>query len=243
MIGRPGRAAAVCTAALLGGALTAGVWEVGRAGGASADSPLVSGPSVPGTQDASRESGADTGDENDPRPPVVVTTGPTVTARPATPPPKVEEGARAPTRLELPDGTGMPVDPAGVVIEGPLAGQMEVPDDPTVAGWYRHGASPADDAGAVVVAAHVDRAGHGAGPFAGLDRTRSGEVLSLRVGDATIRYRVQSVDLVDKDHLDPAALFSGAGPPRLHLVSCGGGYDRDQRAYAANVVVTATRLE
>lgn len=228
---RPGGVAVVCTAALLGGVLSVTTWEAGRAG-TVADSALARPSSFPGVEAATTPSA----------PATDTARSTSVTAGSAALPPVTDEVERAPSLLDLPGGEQMPVDAVGVHADGTLAGQMVVPEDPRVAGWYRHGTSPVEDAGAVVVAAHVDRAGIGAGPLARLDRMRPGEEVALHLPGGRVTYRITQVEVLDKEELDPAALFDRQGSPRLHLVSCGGDYDRARRHYAANVVVTAERV-
>ncbi len=52
-------------------------------------------------------------------------------------------------------------------------------------------------------------------------------------------YRVTSVRSVAKTTLDLEASSTAHGSPRLHLVTCGGEYDRVARHYDDNVVVEA----
>ena len=146
--------------------------------------------------------------------------------------------AAAPTRVVLPRlGVDMPVEAQGV--DG--NGQMGLPPDPGVAGWYRFGAAPADGAGAVVVAAHVDSKRLGVGPFVRLGSARAGDEVELWVAGARITYRVSQVARVDKAQLDAQGLFSLSGPPRLHLVTCTGDYVAGS-GYAQNLVVVADRV-
>ena len=55
-------------------------------------------------------------------------------------------------------------------------------------------------------------------------------------------YEVASVDQVAKLSLDTASLFDRTGEHRLHLVTCGGRYDRATNSYEDNVVVVARVL-
>lgn len=237
---RLGRVAVVSAAALLGGALSVAVWDAGGASEASEGSELlrpdgVAAPTVPTSTTSSQP-------PPDPTSASRRAAASGVTARAATPPPVVPESRRAPTAMQLPGDVDMALEPVGVSTQGSHAGQMEIPADPSVGGWYRFGAAPGDPAGAVVVAAHADRAGRGPGPLARLDRLEPGAQIRLTVGRREFRYRIERVEIVDKAELEPAALFSTAGPPRLHVVSCGGDYDATARRYAANVVATGSLI-
>ncbi len=143
----------------------------------------------------------------------------------------------APTRLLIPRiGLSMPVDPESVAGDG----QMGLPTSAFVAGWYRFGPAPGDAAGASVIAGHIDTAAEGVGPMAGLAGLRTGDVVQVMSGSVRHDYRVQSVEEVHKTSLDLAALFTRSGAPVLHLVTCGGRYDRVARHYEDNIIVIAT---
>ncbi|MFC8923090.1 class F sortase [Cellulosimicrobium sp. NPDC057127] len=146
----------------------------------------------------------------------------------------------APVRVAVPDlGIDMPVVPEGVDDQG----RMALPGDALTAGWYRHGPAPASPAGATVVAAHVDDPVQ-VGPFARL--REAGEGTSVDVVDAagtTHRYTVTRVETVPKSAFPAGTVFDRAGTPRIVLVTCGGRWDRQQRSYTENVVVTAERTD
>ncbi len=150
----------------------------------------------------------------------------------AAPEPTPPTGLRVPA-LDL----ELPVQALGV----DDAGGMALPETPFAAAWYRFGPGPLDSRGATVVAGHVDTAEEGIGPLAGLTSLRPGQSVVLDAGDETVRYLVEEVRQVDKAVVDLEALFSRDGPPRLHLVTCGGAYLPEAGGYQANVVVVARR--
>ncbi len=229
-------AAAVAAAALLGATSATAIWDSGSAVEASSVLVRGTGTTEPTPQGTTSTDGSE--------PAAASAAGATraiVPVRDAVPPPVAPEARRAPTRVTLPDAQ-LPLTPVGVHSRGEQAGQMAVPDDPNVGGWYRFGASPLDRTGAVVIAAHVDAARYGPGPLARLDRIPKGSFLTLSVDGRDVRYRIERVEIVPKDKLDPAALFDSAGPARLHLVSCGGEFDPKRGEYVANVVATAVRV-
>ncbi|WP_344191364.1 class F sortase [Pedococcus aerophilus] len=165
---------------------------------------------------------------------------PSGTSEPA-PSPAPSRGAAsvpaAPTRVVVPRlGARMAVAPVGV----DRLGAMTIPEDPRVAGWYRFGAAPGGGAGATVLAAHVDDSEYGTGPLARLQTLRKGDAVSVTAGRTVHRYRVTSVLRLAKGELDTDELFDRGGPPRLHLVTCGGRFDRATGHYEDNVVVVAT---
>jgi Sortase domain len=147
--------------------------------------------------------------------------------------------APAPTAVTLP-GTPHPVPlvPVGVLPNRAL----ELPDRPSVLGWYAAGAVPGEPGGTVVVAGHVDSAEFGAGPLRGLLDLRTGDPVEVTdAAGGTHRYAVASRTTYRKADL-PTELFRPDGPPQLALVTCGGAFDRRTGQYADNVVVIAAPL-
>jgi sortase (surface protein transpeptidase) len=130
----------------------------------------------------------------------------------------------------------MPVVPVGVAKDG----QMALPDDPDVAGWYRFGPSPTSSRGANVISAHVDSRDE-VGPLAKLPRLDVGARIVVTVDGTRVEYVVERVDQYAKKALDVDALFARSGPARLHLVSCGGEWNPRTRHYDDNVVAIARR--
>ncbi|WP_158068965.1 class F sortase [Cellulosimicrobium sp. CUA-896] len=144
----------------------------------------------------------------------------------------------APVRVVVPDlGIDMPVVPEGVDDQG----RMALPGDALTAGWYRHGPAPASAAGATVVAAHVDDPVQ-VGPFATLREVGQGAAVDVvDAAGTTHRYTVTGIESIPKSEFPATTVFDRAGAPRLVLVTCGGRWDRGQRSYTENVVVTAER--
>lgn len=159
-----------------------------------------------------------------------------VRAGPATQAP--QQTAGPPTRVVVRRlGVDMVVQPVGVDEQG----QMALPTDPAVAGWYRFGSAPDDDAGAVVLAAHVDSRSQGIGPFVRLGSAQTGDEVQVWVGPARVVYRVARVVGLDKATLDDDGLFATTGPARVHLVTCTGDYVKGS-GYTQNLVVVADRV-
>lgn len=144
--------------------------------------------------------------------------------------------SQEPVRLQV-DAVGIdvPVAATGVARDGSMA----LPDTVRRAGWYRYSALPGAVTGTTVVAAHVDTAREGLGPFAALADARHGDrvVVVDRAGDRH-GYRITSRRHVPRNRLPVADLFDTAGAPRLVLITCGGAYD-SRNGYHDNVVVLA----
>lgn len=153
----------------------------------------------------------------------------------ATPPPPAP-ASPAPTELAIPAlGVAMPVVPVGVQPDG----AMQIPADPAVAGWYRFGPAPAD-AGATVIAAHVDSRSYGLGPLGRLREAEPGQQVSATDGSGqTTTYIVESVTYIPRAQLPVAELFTRSGPRSLIVITCGGQFDDRTRNYSDNVVLIA----
>ena len=126
------------------------------------------------------------------------------------------------------------VVPVGVAPDG----ELEVPEDPGDAGWWRAGARPGTGAGTVVLAAHVDTARAGPGAFFRADRLEPGDAVVVDAGGRPRPYTVAARRVYPKNAL-PAEVFAATGAPRLVLITCGGPFDRARRHYRDNVVVYA----
>jgi hypothetical protein len=159
---------------------------------------------------------------------------PIAPAPPPAPPPPLP--AAAPVGVVLP-GTAEPVP---LVPVGALAsGALQLPERPTVLGWFAPGAVPGDAAGSAVIAGHVDSARYGSGPLEQLYAVDLGQVVEV-VDAAGERHRfaVTSRTSYRKTAL-PAEVFRTDGPPQLALITCGGAFDEVTGNYADNVVVLA----
>jgi Sortase domain len=142
--------------------------------------------------------------------------------------------APAPVAVELPTlGVRAAVVPVAVGADGELA----VPDDPRVVGWWAAGGRPSDPQAAVVLDGHVDSAVAGLGALFYLRTVVPGDAVVLTTADgARHGYVVTDAATYPKAGLPPST-FTTAG--RLVLVTCGGAFDRATRQYADNVVVMA----
>ncbi|KAF3469851.1 class F sortase [Streptomyces sp. Tu 3180] len=127
------------------------------------------------------------------------------------------------------------VEPVGVTARGAVT----VPEDPSVAGWYRFGPAPGDDRGSAVLVGHVDDDTGALGEFAALYEVRRGDRVEVRsAGAEPAVYRVVSRSTVPKDAL-PSSVFRRTGDPVLTLVTCAPPFVPERGGYLANLVVTA----
>jgi Sortase domain len=161
---------------------------------------------------------------------------PPATARAAAAPAAEPPLPAAPTAVTLPGTPSpLPLVPVGVV----GSGRLQLPDDPSVLGWYAAGAVPGAPGGTAVLAGHLDSARFGAGPLRVLLDAPAGAIVTVTDAAGSVhRYALWSRTTYRKADLPPQ-LFRPGGPPRLALVTCGGPFDRRTGQYADNVVVLA----
>lgn len=143
----------------------------------------------------------------------------------------------APVSLAIPSlAIDMPVTDVGVADTG----QMELPTDPAIAGWYRYGADATSTSGRILIAAHVDAIDYPIGPLARLRDVPAGETVRVTAADGTSReFVVESLTSYEKAALPTAELFERGGPSALVIVTCGGPFDSRTGHYRDNVVAVA----
>ena len=143
-----------------------------------------------------------------------------------------------PTELRLAGRLRVPLDPVGVSADG----NVEIPGDPSHAGWWAAGSAPGDPAGSTVLVGHLDSGTRGLGAFAALlDVSLGDEVQIVDASGAVFRYAITGRQQVSKAAL-PASVFSREGTPRLVLITCGGRFDPRTHHYDDNIIVTAQPL-
>lgn len=142
-----------------------------------------------------------------------------------------------PTRIRLLSQGG-----AAVVqqVDTGADGDLELPEDPGVTGWWVSGALPGEVYGSVVLAGHIDSRDRGIGFFATLLDAAPGDRVELSGGGLRQVYVVRSNREVAKGALSTGTdIFDRSVPGRLVLLTCTGTFDPVTRHYDHNLVVTA----
>lgn len=121
-------------------------------------------------------------------------------------------------------------------------GGVEAPpyERPNAVAWYQDGPQPGSP-GAAVLVGHVDTKRSPA-VFYELSNIKRGTAITVvRSDGSTANFTVDDVSLVANDKFDVDKVYGPADTKRaeLRLITCGGDYDRAQREYKANVVVSA----
>ena len=153
--------------------------------------------------------------------------------------------AQLPTAFATVEPTGLRIDEIGVDMSVTRVGvesngQMQLPADPAVAGWYEYGPDAAAAAGHIVLAAHVDAVDYPIGPLARLRDVRPGTAVTVNAADGSARtYSVESLNYYEKASLPTSELFARDGAPALVIITCGGPFDSATGHYRDNVVAIA----
>jgi hypothetical protein len=117
-------------------------------------------------------------------------------------------------------------------------GALQPPADPAVAGWYVRGSVPGEP-GPTVIAGHVDSR-TGPAVFYRLGELAVGDRVEVTRSDGQVfAYSVVAVERHPKNDFPTAAVYGPTPGPALHLITCGGTFDRRIGHYRDNVVVTA----
>ncbi|MGH8838968.1 MAG: class F sortase [Jiangellaceae bacterium] len=142
-----------------------------------------------------------------------------------------------PVRVVI-DAIGVSAAVAAVGLEPD--GTLSPPRDPSMVGWHSGSRIPGDRGPAVMVG-HVDSA-DGPAVFTNLDDLEVGDVIDVENGDGGIvSFAVSSVTRHPKHAFPTDAVYGPTPDSELHLITCGGSFDRET-GYADNVVVTATAV-
>lgn len=116
---------------------------------------------------------------------------------------------------------------------------MEVPTNFAEAGWYRYSPTPGET-GPSVIAGHVD-SHTGPAVFFRLTDLKPGDEVHVRRADGTTStFAVQRVEQHPKDAFPHEEVYGDTAGPELRLITCGGVFDRAQRAHRDNIIVYAS---
>lgn len=134
-------------------------------------------------------------------------------------------------------GINAPVTSVGVDRKGAI--QTPPIDNPNLVGWYRHG-STAGEAGPAVMLGHKDTRTRSA-VFSRLGEIRNGDVIEVKRRDGTTAvFTVGGVEQAGKTTFPTQRVYGDQANAQLHLITCGGIYNRSTGHYTDNIIVYAT---
>lgn len=117
------------------------------------------------------------------------------------------------------------------------AGELQVPRDVAQVAQWDGSAALSSASGTVLVAGHVDNVNQGQGAMWPLHLVRPGDAVYLTDNAVVTRWRIVSLQVIEKSKL-PQQLFVGDhGDRKLALVTCGG--DIHDGNYDSNVIAIA----
>ncbi|MED7927725.1 class F sortase [Nonomuraea sp. LP-02] len=134
-------------------------------------------------------------------------------------------------------GINAPVKTVGLAKDGTI----EVPpaDDPNLVGWYRSMSTPGE-AGPAVLLGHKDTRTRSA-VFSRLPEIKNGDTIEVKRQDKTTAvFTVGGVEQANKKTFPTQRVYGPQDNAQLHLITCGGTYDRRTGHYTDNVIVYAT---
>lgn len=155
----------------------------------------------------------------------------------ANPPVDEAEPASPPVRIVVPSlGVVAPVTRLGRQPNG----ELEVPADFSVAGWWSRGFEPGQTGPAVIVG-HVDSK-EGPAVFSNLGELERGDAVDVfRADGNVIEFEVDAIEEHDKDHFPTSRVYGETPGPELRLLTCGGEFDQSAGHYERNVIVWASQ--
>lgn len=139
---------------------------------------------------------------------------------------------RAPKTLVFPDGSRVSVEAVGTT----KGGAMDVPRDPSHAGWWKSGPMPGQE-GIAVLDGHSGWNGR-AVAFAKLEGLKTGDVVQvLSSGGTSYAFTVWEEHRYPADANVPS-VFSGRDGSWLNLITCVGTWDASRQTHSQRLVVS-----
>jgi sortase (surface protein transpeptidase) len=149
--------------------------------------------------------------------------------------PRTHPTVALPTRLRIP---AIGVDTSLLQLGLDAHGAVEPPAPYQEAGWYTGSVRPGQ-AGPAVLLGHVDSKS-APGVFFRLAQLRPGDRVEVTRADGSrVTFRVSGKMQVAKSRFPTDLVYGPTLRPSLHLVTCGGTFDKTVRHYRDNVIVTA----
>lgn len=121
--------------------------------------------------------------------------------------------------------------PVGVLADG----TVDVPIDPTIAGWFQPGPRPGER-GPAVIMGHVDSRAVGPGVFYRLRDLAVGATVTITTTTGPIDFVVTALEQYPKDEFPTDRVYGPVPVRALRLITCGGSFDRSIRHYRDNIV-------
>lgn len=134
-------------------------------------------------------------------------------------------------------GINAPIRSVGLARDGTI--QVPPADNPNLVGWYRNMSTPGE-AGPAVMLGHKDTRTRSA-VFSRLPEIRHGDTVEVKRQDGvTAVFTVGGIEQASKKTFPTERVYGPRDNAQLHLITCGGVYNRNTGHYTDNVIVYAT---
>ncbi|MER6951419.1 class F sortase [Nonomuraea sp. NPDC000554] len=134
-------------------------------------------------------------------------------------------------------GINAPVESLGLAKDGTI--QVPTGDNPNLVGWYRNMSTPGE-AGPAVMLGHKDTRTRSA-VFSRLYEIKNGDTIEVKRQDRTTAvFTVGGVEQASKKTFPTQRVYGNQTNAQLHLITCGGTYNRNIGHYTDNIIVYAT---
>ncbi|WP_166786800.1 class F sortase [Jeotgalibacillus salarius] len=146
---------------------------------------------------------------------------------------KIQEEGITPSRIQIPS---LDID-TGVIPVGLLEnGEMEVPEETDVTGWYNRGVQPGET-GNSVIAGHVDSKEGPAIFFYLKDIEPGEEIIVTDENGVELTFEVKTKESYPTDESPIEKIFGPSDKRNLNIITCTGTFDRDQHLYPDRLVI------
>lgn len=148
--------------------------------------------------------------------------------------------ALSPNRIDIPRlKATAPVVDVGTTPNG----ELQVPENPKVVGWWSPGAKPGAAKGTAILAGHINFAGVN-GTLARIGALKPGDEVDIygthnADGKKKVKFAITGVRTYHKTALPYKQIFDQASVGRLAIVTCGGPFDASTGNYLDNIVAFA----
>ncbi|NRQ30754.1 class F sortase [Nonomuraea sp. NN258] len=144
----------------------------------------------------------------------------------------------SPTRLIIRKlGINAPVKSLGLAKDGTI--QVPAAENSNLVGWYRNMSTPGE-AGPAVMLGHKDTRTRSA-VFSRLYELKNGDTIEVKRQDGiTAVFQVGGIEQANKKTFPTQRVYGTYENAQLHLITCGGTYDRTSGHYTDNIIVYAT---
>lgn len=145
----------------------------------------------------------------------------------------------SPNRIEIPK---LKAQAPIVKVSTTPDGELEIPQNPKVVGWWSPGAKPGARKGTAIFAGHINYAGV-TGTLADIGTLDPGDevdVFGQHGGKKSeVKFKITGVRTYHKTRLPYKQIFDQKSVGRIALVTCGGPFDAATGNYLDNIVVFA----